>query len=454
MKHLTILLLSLAVLAGCSGTRNLTSPQIAVPAAMDTARVDSMTLADLEWWEVYTDTTLRNIIERVLDNNKDLLIAAARIEQLGELYGVDKLSYLPTITGIVGATRETNNYHDEPFKGTTEISFKGTLNWEIDLWGGLSYRRQRSGAQMRASIEDRRALQMTLIAQTATAYFNLLALEAELDMVNRTLITRREGVEKARLRYEGGMTNELVYQQAQVELATTEALVPSLENRIDMARNAITLLMGELPGTEFGELNTSLMSAGPAEVHSSLPSDLLTRRPDLLASEQRLKAAMADCGVAYSDQFPKLRIGITGGWENDELVSLFESPFSYLLGNIAGTIFDFGRNHRKYKASIAAYEQARLAYEKVVLAAFTEVYNATSTYRSIQQTVERRTRLRDAAFNYVTLVNRQYLAGSISYLDVMDAYRRYFDAQTALINAIRDEYFAMINLYKVVGGGF
>lgn len=452
MKKYLIILLAAMAMTACSGTKNLAKPKIDLPFDI-AAAVDSASFADMQWWEVYSDSTLTRIIRRVLDHNHDMLAAAARIDELAQLYGVDKLAYLPTVNGIAGATRETNHYDGQNFKVDTEVSFKATLNWEIDLWGGLSQRRKRSAALYTASVEDRRALQMTLIAQTATAYFNYIALEAELDIVRRTLVTRREGVEKARLRYEGGLTSELVYQQAKVELATTEALVPSLENRITLARNAITLLMGEFPDAEIGHPNIELMSNRPCQFPAVVSSSLITRRPDIRANEQRLKAAMAACGVAYSDQFPRLRIAITGGWENEQVANLFTSPFSYLLGNVAGTIFDFGRNHRRYKASIAAYEQARIGYEYAVTAAFTEVSNASSTFRSISGTVERRTDLRDAAFKYVTLANRQYIGGTISYIDVLDAYRRYFDAQISLINAIRDEYLAMINLYKVLGGG-
>lgn len=453
MKRIIIPLLSVLTLTSCSGTRNLNRPDINLPPAIVTASVDSLGLADMDWWQVYGDSTLTRVIRRVLDNNRDMLIASARIAELGELYGVDKLVYLPTVTGIAGATRETNHYSGQKFTIDTEVSFKATVNWELDLWGGQRAQQRRSGALYMASVEDKRALQMQLIAQTATAYFNLLALEAELDIVNRTLVTRQEGVEKARLRYEGGLTSELVYQQAKVELATTEALVPALESRITMARNAITLLMGEFPEEDFGKPNVDLMQVRPQQFPATVSSTLLERRPDLRASELRLKAALEAVGVAYSNQFPKLRIAVTGGFENDQVANLFKSPFSYLLGNIAGTILDFGRNHRRYKASVDAYEQARLGYEKAVLTAFTEVSDAIAVYNSIRRTVERRTKLRDAAFEYVTLANRQYIGGTISYIDVLDAYRRYFDAQTSLIYAVRDEYLSIVNVYKSLGGG-
>jgi len=394
------------------------------------------------------------MIDEALTHNRDLLIAAARVDELSQLYGVDKLCYLPTVTATAGASYETNDYYRESSSRDPETGFKVRLNWEADLWGGLSKARQRSAARYMASVEEHRAMEITIIAQTATAYFNLVVLQNELNIVKRTLVTREENLEKAYLRFQGGMTSEIVYQQAKVELATTAALVPSLNRRITLAKNALTLLMGRFPDDRLDMSRYSLDENLPSRLPLGIPSTLLERRPDLRASEQRLKEAMAGVGIAYSNQFPKLNIGITGGWENDEFTHIFRSPFSYLIGNITGTILDFGRNKRRYKASIAAYEQARLAYEKNVMQAFTEVDNAAQSYRQIQITADRRRELRDAALKYVDLANRQYLAGSISYIDVLDASRRYFDAQIAFSNAVRDEYLALVELYRTLGGGW
>lgn len=449
-----------ALFAGtsCSGTKNLRKVDLVLPETVVPGNgQDSLTAADIEWWEMYTDTTLRYIISEALEHNRDFLQSAARVEELRELYGVSKLNYMPDISGIAGVTRETNDYFGQPHKTSTEISLKATVNWEIDLWGGLSQSRRRAAAQFAASEFDRRALRMTLIAECASAYFNLVALRSELNIVRRTLATRSEALDKARLRFEGGLTSELTYQQAMVEYNTSAAMIPDLERRIEMARNGLTLLMGRFPDTlvlpDFPANVTSMAEELPDSLPTGVSSVLLERRPDICAAEQRLRAAMAACGVAYSNQFPKLRIALTGGWENDELAHLLASPFTYVLGNVTGTIFDFGRNRRKYKASIAAYDQARLSYEKTVLAAFTEVSNAVTAYNSARLTAERRRELRDAAYKYVSLANKQYIGGSISYLDVLDAQRRYFDAQISYSNAVRDRFLALAALYKALGGG-
>ncbi|MDE6239606.1 MAG: TolC family protein [Muribaculaceae bacterium] len=444
----------IAATGSCSGVKNLKKPSLDLPAETVKGYTDSLSFSDLQWWEYYTDPTLKSLIGRALENNRDMLKAAARVEELRQLYGVEKLNYLPVVSGIVGATKETNDYYGEKYSNDPELSVKGTISWEADLWGALSYSKQNAGARFLATVENMRAMQMTIVAEVASAYFNLVALENELGIVKMTLATRREALAKAKLRFEGGLTSETVYQQAQVEYATTAAIVPNLEQRIEVAKNALSLLVGAFPGETFDLSNSTLSENLADRLPIGLPSTLLERRPDIRASEQQLKAALASCGVAYSNQFPRIRVAVTGGWENDEVANIFKSPFSYLLGNITGTIFDFGKNRRKYKASIAAYEQARLTYEQCVLNAFREVNDAVVTYRKLRETAALRSTLRDAALKYVELANIQYLAGTLNYIDVLDAQRRYFEARISLSNAVRDEYLALVNLYKVLGGGW
>ncbi len=444
----------ISLLTACSGVKNLRKPSLDLPAATVAGATDSLSFADLNWWEYYSDPTLKSLISRALEKNKDMLIAAARVNEMRHLYGVDKLNYLPSLSATVGGTHETNDYYGEKFKPDTELSVKATISWEADLWGALSYAQKRSAAQFIGSVEDMRAMQMTIISEVAASYFRLVALEHELNIVRMTLSTRREALAKAKLRFEGGLTSETVYQQAQVEYATTAAYIPDLERRIEIARNGISLLIGAFPGETFDVSQSVLDERLPEKIPVGLPSELLERRPDIRSAEQKLKGALANCGVAYSNRFPRIRIALTGGWENDEVANIFKSPFSYILGNIAGTIFDFGRNKRKYQASIDAYEQARLGYEKCVLNAFREVNDAVITYSKLRETAALRSSLRDAALKYVELANIQYLAGTLNYIDVLDAQRKYFDARISLSNAVRDEYLALVDIYKALGGGW
>lgn len=456
MKHISILLSLAAALVtgGCSVTRHCKAPELNLPAAVAAGQTDSLTVADVAWWEFYGDSTLRRIIERTLAGNKDILAAAARVEEMRQLYRVSKAERLPAVGATAYAEYETNDYAGERAARDPEFGAKASLSWELDLWGNLRWAKRRGGAEYLASVEQWRAMRMTLVAEVAAAYFRLVALDNELAIVRRTLTTRSEGVHQARLRFEGGLTSETVYQQAQVEYAATAALIPGLEREIEITENSIALLMGSYPDLRIVRSGMDIEAAMPDSLPVGLPSGLLQRRPDVRAAEQRLRAAMASAGMAYADRFPRLTFALTGGWENDALKGFFSSPFSYAAGTLASPLFAFGRKRAKYRAALAAYEQARLEYERKVLEVFKEADDAVVTYRNVRRTAQLKVELRDAARKYVELANLQYRGGSINYLDVLDAQRRYFDAQIGVSNAVRDEHLALVELYKALGGGW
>ena len=384
----------------------------------------------------------------------DAAAAKAAAPRLRELYRVSRAERLPSVTGTAYGDYETNDYAGEKSSRDPGFGAKVTLSWELDLWGNLRWAKRKGGAEYLASVEDRRAMRMTLVASVAAAYFNLIALDNELSIVRRTLITRSEGLYQVQLRFEGGLTSEMVYQQAKVEYASTAALIPDLERKIKIMENGILLLMGENPDRRVvrGKMNTDAEFADSLPV--GLPSGLLQRRPDVRSSEQRLRAAMAAAGMAYADRFPRLTFNLTGGLENDALSGFFRSPFSYVAGTLASPIFGFGRKQARYRAALAAYDEARLAYEQKVLTVFKEADDAVITYRSARKTAALKLNLRDAASKYVELAHLQYRAGSTNYIDVLDAQRRYFDAQIGLSNSVRDEHLALVQLYKALGGGW
>lgn len=443
----------------CSGTKGLAKADVEMPANFipgDTVAHDSVSLADLEWWQFYSDSTLSVLMRRALDNNRDLLKAAAKVEQMRRLAGVAQADLFPKAGMDVGYSYETNKYNGGPLDKDPEHDLKLPVSWEINLWGSLYKAKNAAQSRFVASLEDYRAMRMTLISEVAAAYFNLLSLENELKIVRQTVRTRKESLKQAKLRFEGGLTAETVYQQAMVEYASAASLIPALEMRQTALRNSLTILLGEFPVDSIAH-NSTVYSTNLDSIRNlptGIPSDLLKRRPDLRAAEARLKASLADVGVAYADRFPSFRIGFTPGFENDRMVDFFQSPFTYTFASLTGSVFDFGRKKRKYEAMKAVYEQSRMDYEKAVITAFTEVNTSITAFRKYQENLRAKTALCDAASNYVRLAWIQYRGGTLNYLDVLDAQRRYFDAQIGVNNAMRDEYLALINLYKSLGGGW
>lgn len=455
IKVIQILLFSVVTgaLSSCSAVKCCQAPELNLPEQI-ADRADSLTVADIGWWEFYGDSTLCRIIERTLADNKNIRSAAARVERMRQLYRVSKADRMPALSVTALGDNETTDYAGNAASRDPQFDLKATLSWEADLWGNLRWAKRKGQAEYAATVEDERAMHMTLVAETASAYFRLVALDKELSIVQQTLETRREGVAQAKLRFYGGLTSETVYQQAQVEYAATAAMIPDLERRIEIMENALSLLMGGYPDWEVVRSTMNIGEIHSEDIPVGIPSVLLQRRPDLRASEARLRAALAGVGVAYADRFPRLVLRLTGGWENDDLKGLLRSPFSYVVGMLTAPIFGFWRKQATYKAALAAYDEARLAYEQKVLEVFKETDDAIVTYRSICETARLKSDLCDAARKYVDLANLQYRAGSINYIDVLDAQRRYFDAQIGLSNAVRDEHLALVQLYKALGGGW
>lgn len=435
--------------------RKCQSPELNLPESIILGELDSLSLADVEWWEFYGDETLAKFINQALESNKDLLAAASKVEQLRAQRRVTRSAWSPTLGLSAYGDNEVENYTDKGNTETPQYDLKANLGWEIDLWGNVLWASRKASAEYLASVEAERAMRMTVMSEVATTYYQLLALENELNIINRALKTREVGIEQARVRFEGGITSEMVYQQAEVEYAATAALIPALKTKIETTKNSLRVLLGEYPDFELEYSKLRIKDRYVyTELPVGLPSDLLMRRPDLREAEQKLKAACAAVGVAYTDRFPKLVVGLTLGHENGELMSLLTAPYGLLVGKLAAPIFEFGRRKAKYKAAIYAYDVARLGYEKRVLNAFREVNDAVVRYRNACEATKLKDNLLAAAEQYEILATIQHQFGDTKYINVLDAQRRYLDAQIGLSNAVRDEYIALVQLYKALGGGW
>ncbi|HIZ04261.1 MAG TPA: TolC family protein [Candidatus Phocaeicola gallistercoris] len=451
--HYISFIIILFAFSSCKLGKKYTRPNIQLPETLDSTSVDSISIADYNWEVIYTDTTLQALIRKTLDHNKDMMIAAARIKQLAALKRIDHANMFPEIGARAYAKRERENYGGDDYSMDDEFDLKGTASWELDLWGKLRWTKDKSMAEFVGAIENQRALQMSLIAQVAQSYFELVALDNELSIVKKTVDARQESLHLARIRYEGGITSEVPFRQAQVELARTTTLVPDLEKEITLKENEIALLTGEYPhNISRSTLPEDIMF--PVSLPVGLPSALLERRPDIRQAEQELIAANASVGIAYTSMFPNISLTATYGLESDLLSELLKSPHHLISGNLTQPIFAMGKNRARLKASKAAYEQALYSYEKVVLSAFKDAYNAITEFNKAKEVYETRLRLEQSAKSTLELIQLQYISKVISYMDLLDAQRTYLDAQISLSNAIRDRQITLVNLYKALGGGW
>ena len=460
-----ILLLSMFALTSCKVGKSYVRPEMALPDSL-AQQQDSMSIADEQWQAVYTDSTLRGLIDRALEYNKDMLIAASRVKEMAAQKRISVANLLPQLTGKVEAEREVENYGGHSRDVGNSYEAKALLSWELDLWGNLRWKKVAAVAEYLQSVEAQRALRMTIVAEVAQAYYELVALDTELEIVRQTQKAREEGVRLARIRFEGGLTSETSYQQAQVELARTATLVPDLERRISLKENDISFLVGEFP-TRIKRVNFLQELDVPESLPVGLPSDLLERRPDVRAAEQQLKAEHAKVKVAYTNMFPRLALTGQFGLESDVLSNFLESPYSLLNGAVLAPLFGWGKAQSFHNYALrlqkkpsalsvqhGSFEAEVHSYEKTVLNAFKEAKNAIVDFNKIKEVYQLRAKLERSAKGYVDLAQLQYINGVINYMDVLDAQRGYFDAQIGVSNAIRDELIAMVNVYKALGGGW
>ena len=412
--YIAAFVVSMLAFSSCKIGKRYARPELNLPDRIEayTDTTDTASVENIPWESLYADETLKDLIKKALDNNKDMKIAAAKVKEMIAAKRISFANMLPEV-------------------GANEATIASYMQ----------------------TVEGQRALRLTIIAEVAANYYQLCALDQELSIVQQTLDARREGVRLAKLRYEGGLTSETAYNQAQVELARTETLIPSLERQIKIKESDLSMLLGEYTDDIPRGLSLSDQHL-PDALPIGLPSSLLERRPDMRQAEFKLRAANAQVGVAQTDLFPKIRLTSNYGFESDELSSILKSPAGFIAGSLLQPIFAMGKNKAKVKAAKARYEQEVYSYEKSVLGAFKEVNNAIVTVRKVKEIRASRMNLEASASKYLELAQLQYINGVISYMDVLDAQRGLLDAQIGLNNAVLDELLSVVYLYKALGGGF
>lgn len=454
MSMLVLVVASALTLNSCSTSRYCQKPDLgAVPQSFSVESGDS-SIADLGWKDVFKEPELQELIETALTYNKDVLIAAERLNELRYKYRMQKASQLPAVSAKGYAQDDHSNYGGTS-KSPDKIEFgvKASLSWEVDFWGRLKWASREKLADYLTAEDAQKVVKMSIVASVASAYYELVGLDRKMSIVTNTMETRRESVKQAKLRAEGGLTSEIPYQQALVEFASSKAMIPDLEKQIALKESELCFITGSYPGEIARSVSASDIYSD-SDVPTGVLSDILKRRPDLMASRHSLKAAEARVGVSIAERFPTFVINLGAGLENDELKNFLKSPFWFTGATLASPIFEFGKRKAAMKAAISSYEQSRLKYEKDVLQAFREVYDATVSFQSARSNSYAKSVMEEAAGKYITLANSQYINGVINYIDVLDAQRKYLSSQIELNEAKTRENLALVGLYKALGGGW
>lgn len=420
---------------------------------------DSTTVVDsilnLQWWEVFNDDKLEALIDSALINNKDVLIAAKRVEEAAYVVGYNRADLFPSV-GYDGAAVRGNMGQGGAPLGSTQNLFTGVGNvyWEIDFWGKYRRATEAAKAELLATEYGQRSLQVALITNMATLYFQLVDFNARLEISKETLETRRESLRIIQERYNEGIIPEIDLNQAQVQEAIAAANVPYYERNVANVEHAIKVLLGEYPEKVVATPITKLDV--PDSIPAGIPSELLIRRPDILAAEQVYKAQNARIGVAQAMRFPSISLtGVFGAASSDigNILSSDAMVWSATAG-ITGPIFNFGKNKRRVDIERARADQTKLDYERTVLEAFAEVEDALIAVNTIGREIVAYQRQLVAAENAAMLSRERYDGGVTSYLEVLETDRSLFESELRTVDAIQRLLNAYVFLYKALGGGW
>lgn len=441
--------------SACKMGPNYQRPSMESPEGFRFSTEAQDSVVNLRWWTLFDDPQIDTLVNTALSENQDVMIAVNRIEQARAALGIQKAEYGPKFDLMVQGERSTlqgglqsgtDDYADLAYGGVA-------LNWELDVWG--KYRRLTGSAKANLMAEESnmRAVQISLISDVVQTYFQLLDFRSRLRIAHKNIESRERSLQIIQARYDKGIVAEIDLNQSQIQLAIAESSVPVFERQIVLTENRLSLLLGRAPNA-IPEGLTLEDQSEPMALPTGMPMDLLSRRPDVAASEQNLMAQSELIGAAQAQRLPSLSLtGLLGVGTND--FGTFNSTMVWSGGaKLLGPLFYWNQNKRRVDIERAATEEAAYSYRKVVLNAFREVDNAIAGINTLRQEVAARQRHVTAATNAELLSTERYNKGVTSYLEVLESQRQAFDAELALAQTNQQYLSAHILLYKALGGGW
>ena len=452
----------LILLGGCAAGPDYERPELDVPESYLQPVEQGESFANTPWWELFQDEQLQALIRIALEENQDLGIAAARVEEFRAILGVTRADQFPTVDITAsGAQAEGSdnvfpgNVPGLPSEKVENYRLSADVFFELDLFGRLRRSTEAARAQLLATEEARRSITISLVASVASTYMLLRDLDAQAEIARRTQRTRADSLAIIQARFDKGTVPKLDVNQAEIELAVADAAIAVAERAVTQTENGLAILLGRNPGAIPRGLALDQQTPPPA-IPAGLPSELLQRRPDVLASEAELAAQTARIGVAQAARWPSLSLTGALGFESDDLSTLTDSGSDFWTAGlgIVAPVFNAGRNKSRVEVEEARTEQALLAYEQTVQRAFREVEDALVAVRTYRVEHEARSRQVAAARSAAMLSRARYDGGVSSYLEVLDTERSLFNAELAESQTLRLYFNAIIELYKALGGGW
>ena len=448
------------LLSGCVQGPDYARPEVSVPGEYRFGQQPPQPVAlaiEGSWWSRYGDRHLDKLVAEALANNRDLRIATARVDEFAAILAGTKSQGLPQV-GYAGsgnrARASERKIPDFVDPLSTTWSTLLSASWEIDLWGRIRRETEAARANMLASEEARRGVTLTLISSVIIGYVTLLDLDEQLRVSEATVAGRRKSVDVFEMRLAAGWISEFEMAQVRGEYEAAVASLPPIHQAIAVQENALSVLVGRNPGPIERATPAELATFHQLAVPAGLPSELLTRRPDILQAEQQLIASNALIGAARALFFP--RINLTGlfGFASSSLGNLFSGPsrtWSF-TGDVAGPIYTGGGLTAAVDQAEARKDQSLANYELVIQNAFRDVEDSLADVRHSAEFRDAIARRVATLRRGVELANERYENGYSDYLEVLDTERSLFNAELQYASARGDYQRALVNLYRALGG--
>lgn len=424
---------------------------------------DSATLASMPWKELFTDTNLQNLIQKALDNNLDYLMAIERVNAAEAYYKQGKMGYLPSLS--MSAEGGNHELSDNSLTGISaggkgpsyeNYQLTGTISWEADIWGKIRSNKRASQADYLKSEASRRAVESSLIGNLASSYFQLIALDAQVDVAKQTVINRTKSLATMKSLKEAGQVTEAGVKQTEAQLYSTQILLLNLEENVNLLENTLSLLLGQNAGAIVrGKLDDQKITI---ELQTGFPAQLLRNRPDVMVAEYGLMNAFELTNVARSNFYPSISISASGGLESINFDDWFStsSLFSNVIGNLTQPIFNKRSIRTKYEVAKAQQAEARYNFKKSMLQAGKEVSDALYSYESEGKKYEIQKMELDALTKAVEyseqLLNNGY--ENTTYIEVLTARSNALNSEINTIDTKFQQLNAVVELYLSLGGGW
>ena len=460
IKRIAFYTCTLLLASACAVGPDYQKPEVEMPEAWRFEYSDNQKIVNTPWWKQFQDPVLDGLIQAALESNRDVRIAAARVEEFAARVDIARSGFYPQIGYQGDASR--NKISDDSLSnlppGTPSVSdnFQATLNvgWELDVWGKIRRATESARASLLSAEEGKRTVILTLVTSVATSYVELRALDRRLEIARETLESRYETLELFQLKFEGGVISQLEVAQVRSEYEQAAVSIPSLERQIALLENSLAVLLGQNPGPiPRGKTIAELILP---TIPEGIPSEVLEQRPDVRAAEQELVAANAQIGVARAQYFPSITLTGLLGVASNELSNLASSSAGFWSagGAIAGPVFTGGLISGQVRVTEAIQKQALETYLQTIQTAFREVDDALVSNQKTRAELEAQGRRVEALREYARFANLRYDEGQVSYIEVLDSERRLFEAELAYAQNQSDVYSALVNTYKAMGGGW